>query len=210
VEIKLEKAGIVLFAKAHNPSIISPDWIKKYELIDEEPEKFLHTPEVSIFTSRSIHVVLDRNQLQVTTSKKDEESQLKVANFVKRYITNLPHYLYEWIDLNFLWTIQKDDKEEFPKVKLQIGTLNDIDISSKLFPNHELNYGSIIYAISQLYFLRLTISQRDIKTIDGYFSYHHSKEALENNKSIDIIDSFINMLQESFKIVEKIYLGKGS
>jgi len=80
MKIKLGRADIVILALAHNPSIISPQWLKENHLITEEPKQFVHTPDFSLFDSETFSLIADRQRLQVTAKKQDMDTLKSLAS----------------------------------------------------------------------------------------------------------------------------------
>jgi hypothetical protein len=59
MQLELVAASADLFAKNHNPSILSPDWIQRNHVIEEPPETFVHTQSVSGYRSATIQMTAD-------------------------------------------------------------------------------------------------------------------------------------------------------
>ncbi len=102
MEIKIERADIVIVASAHNPSIVSPQWLKGKKLIVEDPKQFVHTPDFSLFDSETFSLVVDRERLQITAKKKDSGTLKSLASVGSGYIDLLPHVPYKSVGLNFV------------------------------------------------------------------------------------------------------------
>jgi hypothetical protein len=143
MEIKLRRADIVIIASAHNPGIVSPQWLKEKKLIVEDPKQFVHTPDFSLFDSETFSLVVDRERLQITTKKKDSGTLKSLASVGSGYIDILPHVPYKSVGLNFVWLAESNEGEVLPKIKISIGSINNL---SSTLTDHELNYGCIIYA----------------------------------------------------------------
>jgi hypothetical protein len=141
--IKLERADIVIVASAHNPSIVSPQWLKEKKLIVEGPKQFVHTPDFSLFDSETFSLVEDRERLQITAKKQDRETLKSLASVGSGYINLLPQVPYKSLGLNFMWLAESNEGEVLPKIKVSIGFINNL---ASILTDHELNYGCISYA----------------------------------------------------------------
>jgi len=205
MKIRLGRADIVILADAHNPSIVSPMWLKEKELIVEEPKQFIHTPDFSLFESESFLLVVDRQRLQITAKKQDPDSLEKLANVGKKYIELLPHIPYRALGLNFVWFAEMDEDGYLPKINVIIDSINDL---SSILPEHEIDYGCIIYASKKPYLLKLTINPQGGNAIVFNFNYHHEVKGLEIDVIANYIDTLLSLYRYSEKIVEKICSGR--
>lgn len=206
MKIKLGRADVVILADAHNPSIVSPQWLKEKNLIIEEPKQFVHTPDFSLFDSETFSLIVDRQRLQITVKKQNTDALEALANIGKGYIKLLPHIPYRALGLNFVWLAEANEKEHLPKINIIIDSINDV---SSILPDHELNYGCIIYASKEPYLLRLTIEPQAKSTLVYNFNYHHEVRGLDINVVIKYVDNFMNLYKDSQKVVEKIYFRRG-
>ena len=137
----LKNVNTVIIASSHNPSILSPEWLKKYKLIEETLKTFAHTPDFSLFESESFQIIIDRQRLQITAKKKDKSSLMSLAKITKQYIKLLPHIPYKSLGINFVWEIQnKKDKVFDIKTTINKKKFNPV------FKDHKIDIGSIIYA----------------------------------------------------------------
>lgn len=198
--IKLKRADIVILASSHNPSIISPQWLKDNSLITEDPINFMHTLDFSLFESESFLLVVDRQRLQITAKKQDEESLRTLADFCSKYIKLLAHIPYQAFGLNFIWSIE-NGKEGRPKIEIRIDKSN----FAPVFEGHEVNYGGIIYARKEPYLLKLVIEPEGENALMNNFNYHHELKGVSVEDMIAIIDSFLTRYNDSLRIVKSLY-----
>ncbi len=197
MEIRLERADMVILASAHNPSIISPQWLKENHLITEEPKQFVHTPDFSLFDSDSLSLIADRLRLQITAKKHDDVTLKSLVGIGKGYIELLPHIPYRALGINFVWLIEG---EHLPKININIGSTANI---SSILTEHELNYGCVIYARREPYLLKLTIEPRGESTLTYNFNYHHEVTGLDADIIIEYVNNFMNLFKYSQEVLEK-------
>ena len=203
MEIKLGRADVVIVASAHNPSIVSPQWLKEKKLIAEDPKQFVHTPDFSLFDSGTFSLVVDRERLQITAKKQDRGTLKTLASIGSGYINLLPHVPYRSLGLNFMWLAESNEGGVLPKIGISIGFINNL---SSILIDHELNYGGIIYARKDPYLLKLTIEPRGKNTLVYNFNYNHSLEGLNKDKILEHIGNFMSLHENSKEIVEKTCL----
>lgn len=202
MKIKLGRADIVILASAHNPSIISPQWVKENHLIAEEPKQFVHTPDFSLFDSELLSLIADRQRLQITAKKHDVDTLKSLVGIGKGYIELLPHIPYKALGVNFVWLTEG---EHLPKINISIGSTANL---SSILTEHELNYGCIIYAQREPYLLKLTIEPQGESTLTYNFNYHHGVTGLDADIIIKYVDNFMNLFKYSQEVVEKFAGGK--
>ena len=201
MEAKLRRADVVILASAHNPSIMAPQWLKDKSLIVEEPTQFVHTPDFSLFESKSFLLVVDNQRMQITVKKQDDRSVESLANVASNYVKLLPHIPYKALGLNFVWSIEVDDGEELPKIELNI---NKSDLMS-VFEGHEIECGGIIYARKEPYMLKVVIELRGEDVIVHNFNYNHELEGMSVEDIVKLINNFLTMKEDSSSIVKGLY-----
>ena len=201
MEAELRRADIVIMASAHNPSIISPQWLKDKSLIAEESDHFVHTPDFSLFDSESFSLIVDHQRLQITVKKQDKNSLESLANIASNYIELLPHIPYKALGLNFVWTIEVDNGEKLPKIGLNI---NKSDLMP-VFEGHEIGYGGIIYARKEPYMLKLVIEPQGETTIVHNFNYNHELAGMSVKDIVKLINNFLVINKNSSSIVKGLY-----
>ena len=196
--IILKKANIVIIAKAHNPSIISPEWLKVKNIIVEEPREFIHTPEFSLFDSETFILTVDRVRLQIQTKIFELEFLKSLAKIVIDYICLLPHIPYESLGFNFIWRIENDAKISIPDIRVKFNAIDDI---SNIFSSNDVKYGCIIHAEKEDYLLRLTIVPKENDYITYNFNYHHNIKELDSDKNKEYLNNFVKLNENSKNII---------
>jgi len=132
---KFIRANVVIIAEAHNPSILSPDWLKRNEVITEDPNQFILTPDFAVFESKSFNLMVDRQRWQLNTKRVNPSSIESLSTIATKYFDLLPHIPYLKLGMNFDWLIEEDENGSPPKITPMIGSLTDL---SSIFPNHNL------------------------------------------------------------------------
>lgn len=202
MEIRPRLADIVIVASAHNPSIMSPEWLKENSLITEEPKHFVHTPDFSVFESDSFSLVVDRQRLQITAKKQDKISLNSLAKAAVGYIKLLHHIPYISMGLNFVWSCVVGEDEKLPKIGLSVNA-NDI---KPLFKAYEVSYGGIIYAKKEPYRLKLVIEQQGNNSFVQNFNYHYELTGMAAEDIAGLIGDFLSRYEDSAAIVKELCL----
>lgn len=88
---KVTQANVVVLATNHNPGILSPDFMKNYKLVTEEPTNFVHTPMATVleYKNFSFAVLPDRYAASLTGSITPESLQ-NLVRIVSQYFKILP------------------------------------------------------------------------------------------------------------------------
>lgn len=202
MEIKLSHIDIVILAEAHNPSIISPEWLKNYKLISEVQKNFIYTPAFSMFESESFVLIVDQNRWQLTTKKLTEENIIKsFPDIAKKYVEILPHIPYKALGFNFIWKVQFEEKEKLSNIQLQLDSTNLQSIMS----DHDITYGGIIYAKKISYLLRILIERQDNLSFTWNYNYNYEIKGLEAEKINVFLREFIDRYNHSQQILSKSY-----
>ena len=148
MEITLQNVNIVLLADAHNPSILSPQWIREKLDVKEKYKEFVNTPQFSLFDAEKFVLIVDSQRLQLTI-KKNEENEISQNNLeylytiAAKYVKTLPHIPYNALGLNFIFTTRASTEEENPEISTNIKfVINTNEIERK---HKNVRYGSIIY-----------------------------------------------------------------
>ena len=149
MNIILKRADIVILASNHNPSIISPEWLKENELILETPLYSIQTPDFSFYDSQTYSLIIDRQRLQITLKKQDIKSLLKLSNIEARYVELSPFIPYNSLGINFVWIAEFDANESIPKIHISINSAVNLET---IFKDHDLNFGYLIFASKNLIF----------------------------------------------------------
>jgi len=188
---------MVLLAEAHNPSILSPDWLKRNKVITENPNQFVLTPDFAVFDSKSFNLVVDRQRLQLNAKKATPVTLNELVTIITKYLTLLPHIPFLRLGLNFEWVVEEDEKNPPPEINLTIGSTKDFQA---IFPQHDLCYGSIIYAKKEAYRLQLTIEPTDENALIYKFNFDYNVKDI----AIDKIKEFVENYPELYKFASTI------
>ncbi|MBN1330475.1 MAG: hypothetical protein JXA54_13455 [Candidatus Heimdallarchaeota archaeon] len=200
MELKLIRASIVILAEAHNPSIISPDWIAKNSLIPESPITFIHTPDLSGFDSKSFNLVVDRQRLQLTAKKTNAKITETLTTIIAKYFELLPHIPYLRLGINFDWIIEEDNSN-LPQIKTTIGKVKDY---SNIFPDHDLCFGSVIHAKKDPYNLRLSIEPTEIDSLTFRFNYEYKIQNIQIDKILELLNNTPQLYNFSNDVVKDL------
>lgn len=204
MEIKLVKSSIVILASSHNPSIITPQWLKKQKIINEKPINFVNTNEFTFINYKDFSITVDLRRVMLSAIKYNIET-IELLEFIgKKYINLLPHNPYEALGLNFGWQVKSFGTREV-KINIQINTINNISSTLK---GHEINYGCIIYARKTPYLLKLTIDPTSENIYFNNFNYHHKIKDIDIDIVIKYINNFRNLYIHSQKFIKDMYLKK--
>jgi len=201
MEIKLNRADVVILASAHNPSILSPQWLKEKGLIAEKPENFINTPDFSLFESQAFSLIVDRQRFQINTKKQDRSTIESLKRIGAGYLRLLPHIPYLAIGLNLVWILENSKEEELPKINVEIGRAGNL---SGILSDHKLSYGCIINAIRSPYVLKLNIEPQEKNISIFSFNYHHETRGIGIEELIGYIENLTNLYESSYKIVNDI------
>ncbi len=203
---KFTLASIVLLAEAHNPSILSPDWLKKNKVITENPKQFALTPDFALFDSKSYNLIVDRQRLQLSAKKPSLQSVKSITQIITKYLEILPHIPYLRLGLNFEWLVEESETTAPPEISLSLGSIIDI---SPLIPDHEICYGSIIYAKESDYKMRISIAPPNEDAVTYKFNFDYTIKDRPVEKVIEFVTSYIEKYKFAFNIVKKTIEIKG-
>jgi hypothetical protein len=201
--IDLKGANIVLLA-SHNPSILTPDWIRNRKVITESPVQSFYNPTFSLFESEHFLLTVDPLRLQLSLKSLDRVDYLKnIPEALKIYVDNFKGISYKAIGLNFIW------EYSFEKTKrVELSTRVYISDSYKdlidVFEGDRKSLGSIVYVESTPYKLRVMIEPFNESTLKFDFNYHYDVLEYETEKITIYLDGFEAKLKESESLVEKI------
>ncbi len=166
--MKCLRADLVVLANSHNPSILSPDWLRKHCDFDEEPAQFVHTPDFSMFDSSEVQIILDQARMQIVCKRFDPDLLDTISAIARRYVENLPHIPYVAIGINFIWQCKG----------LEVGK-SDISVSfwGKPVPtslhDYETFCGGIVYGKHEDHRMKLTVEVPSSKEISFNFNFHY-------------------------------------
>lgn len=105
MEVLLKNTNIVILASNHNPSIVSKEWLTQRKIIEEEVNKFTHTPIFSLVETTNFTFVVDPDRLQISVKNITPENVESLPRIVERHINQLPETPYTAIGLNYIFHI---------------------------------------------------------------------------------------------------------
>jgi hypothetical protein len=184
--VELVGANIVILAKAHNPSILSPDWLARYCEVSEAADKFVHTPDFSLFDSPSFQIVMDQARMQTIAKKLDKSSLEATSLLVRKYVETLPHIPYVSIGLNYVWRWQ-GPAEDRPKIWILI----DSNPLPDQLDEYRLECGGILYGYTDGHRMKTQIEVISENRISFNFNLHFEVEKLANEDLRAIMASFV-------------------
>jgi len=197
---KLIRASVVILAEAHNPSILSPDWLKEKKIISENPSNFVHTPDFAVFESKTFSLIVDRQRLQLTAKKTSPKVLGALISIISRYFELLPHIPYLRLGLNFDWLVEEDERSTPPEIQLTVGSTTDF---SDIFPDHKLCFGSIIVAEKNPYKLRLNIEPAEENALNYKFNFDYNIKDVSEDKRKEYIANIPKLYNLASSVVAK-------
>ncbi len=200
--LQLRKASIVILAQAHNPSIISPDWVQKALLIKESPSNFIHTPPFSLFDSASFLLTVDMERLELVSKVLDEEHISACGQTASAYFHMLPRIPYRSLGLNFVWVYSPEPSgKPLPRVKLVIDKLN----LNQVFNSRSIKYGGTIRVESKPCILTVQINYEGDQTI--VFNYNFNYVTKTARKAANVTKSLLTLKSRSQELTELMLAG---
>jgi hypothetical protein len=197
-------ADIVILASAHNPSILSPDWLKEKGLIRGEPDNFIYTPDLSVCESGDFSLVVDRQRMQIASKKFDSAALNMIKTVAINYINLLPNIPYNGLGMNFVWIMKADASETLLNISIKI---NKLDNFTGIFKGHELSYGCIINAKKDPYLLTLIVKPQEDKSVVLNFNYHHNIKGVDEKRIVEYVENFVELSRYSQNIIDDIMKG---
>ncbi len=201
MESKLRRADIIVIAAGHNPSIVSPQWLRENSLINEPPSHFVHTPDFSVFESESFSLTVDHQRLQIVAKKQSESSIGSLAAVAGKYVSLLKHIPYRALGLNLVWSVEIGSNATLPDIVLR---LNNGD-PTLAFPGHKVAFGGIIYAQKESYILKVTIERQGENSLVHNFNYHHEIASVPNEGIVGLTNSLAERFKDSAAIIHTLY-----
>lgn len=101
---------IVIFAKNHNPTIISKEWLTDKEIIKEKVNNFAHTPVFSVIQTEDYDLIVDPERLYLTGKKANDKNIKRLIEITKKYSGTLPEIPYKGLELRYVYEIESDEK----------------------------------------------------------------------------------------------------
>ncbi len=199
--IKLVRADIVVLASAHNPSIMSPEWLRNKGLLAEKPINFIHTPDFSLFESDSYTITLDRQRLQIVahSAEQDQSTVRSIARIAGGYIALLPEIPYTALGLNFSWSMASDDEIKAPGIELRLNPDRDW---RDILEEQDLAYGGVIYARKDPYRLTITITPENESNLIYKFNFHYDITGTDAEKILSYLAEFPKLYLHSHKVIK--------
>ena len=201
--ISLVKANIIILATVHNPSILSPDWLKKNGMIDEKPIDYVNSLGFSMVELKSQIFNLDQHRFLIDSKVFDEKTLRSLKLISSKYVSLLPHIPYNSLGQNFVWRFEPDNGNNIPKIGININTVDDLQT---LFQNDSLAFGTIMKINYDSYILNFKIEPTDAPHFEVHFNYHYNLEKRTNENIIQILNDHENHFNLSKNIAENICL----
>lgn len=200
--LTLRKASVVILAQAHNPTIVSPDWVQKVLLVKEPPSNFVHTPPFSLFDSASLLLTVDAMRLELVSKALDEEHVSTCGQVAGSYFRALPHIPYRSLGLNYIWEYSPEsDGKPLPRVKLIIDDLN----LGRVFNGRSIKYSGTVRAVFKPYVLTVKIDYEDERTL--VFNYNFSYAIESARKAANAAKAVLRLKNRSRELSEAILAG---
>lgn len=201
-------SAVVVVAKAHNPSILHPAFLKAQKIVSEQWEllgQSLSTPAISIVKySNGISFVAENTRLVI---REDSQSLTHVVQeLATKYVESLPHVHYTAVGINFDGFIECEAPDQWLRNRfLKDGPGNDeqlkpTDLSLKF-----------VYPIDNG-ILNLTCDSGIVRSKDGETlcvllaaNYHIPVSEVSVNHAVNAIASYQNRLAHFTKTTDTIF-----
>jgi hypothetical protein len=119
METRLIQVSSVVVGRAHNPSILNPDFLNLNGIVPKEWEvaDTLTTPQLAVVRYvNGISVTVEHNKLQVVDLGDSPAPQnSRVSTITSKYVETLPHVTYVAVGNNFQSLVPVQDPGEFLK-----------------------------------------------------------------------------------------------
>ena len=198
---KLRKVTIVILARSHNPSIVSPDWVRTALMIDEAPIEFIHTPPFSMFDSASFRLTVDFDRWELICKALDEEHMSCCSQTAKAYIRSFPHVKYNSFGMNYIWAYcPSDSGQHVPEVKLLIDGLDPRGI----FDGRSIKYGGTVEVDFGDHILRLRIDYENDRAITLNYNFSYDMKGCTVEERTKTLDSFLSLRTDSERLTKSL------
>lgn len=202
--LKLRSANIVITAEAHNPSIISPDWVSRNLSLTEQPSEFVHTSAFSLFDSASFRLTVDPRRWELIVKVLDERHVLACAQAAQRYVTKLKHIPYKGVGLNYSWAYSpKLGSKRLPQVRLMLDELDPKEV----FKGRGIRYSGTIVVPSREYITRVTMDYQGQRVITFDYNFHHEVKDWSVGKIGQAINHFPSLMSRSKELTKSMVAG---
>ena len=205
--LQLRKVSVVILAQSHNPTIISPDWVRSKLSINEKEQNFVHTPPFSLFDSASFLLTVDPDRWELVSKTLDHAHLLLCGQAAGAYFQTLPHIPYKKLGLNYIWAYSPSLKgEHLPRVSLKI---DEVD-PNEIFGTKSLRCGGTVEADFKDYILKLTIQYENDKTLVFNYNFSHDIQTWNTRRRVSAANTFLPLKARSEEITSLILAGKGT
>lgn len=118
MSIQIITESIVVRATQHNPSILSPLFLKVEKIVPDEwtpVNGYFSTPPLSVVKySNGVEFLVDNQVLQISRNVGVNDSpECDISNFALHYIRVLPHTPYSAVGINFEGLVRCNTPEQF-------------------------------------------------------------------------------------------------
>lgn len=204
--LKLHRASVVILAQSHNPSIISPDWVRSTLSINEKQDNFLHTPPFSLFDSASFLLTVDTDRWELVSKILDDAHILLCGQVAGAYFRTLSHIPYKRLGMNYIWAYSPSLKgENLPQVSLKI---NELD-PKEILGGKSVRYGGTVEVDFKSYILKLTMHYEGDKTVIFNYNFSHDIQSWSTRKRVGATNTFLSLKARSQEMTKSILAGKG-
>lgn len=194
----LVRGDIVILAASHNPSIVSPEWVRQHLINDVDPSQFVHTTEFSLWDSPVAQITVDRARFQAVTKDTAPEGLDRLERIAAAYADVLKHVPFKAVGLNWLLV--------GPKPTIDI-TINARRVEKQLM-GYEVSLGATIIGQATLHRVKLVI-EPDTDGSSASFNLNAHFDLKESGEALAAIEQFRPMTASLFEIVRTL-LGEES
>jgi hypothetical protein len=204
--LQLHRVSVVILAQSHNPSIISPDWVRSTLLIDEKEQNFIHTPPFSLFDSASFLLTVDADRWELVPKVLDDAHILLCGRVAGAYFRTLSHIPYKKLGLNYIWAYSPSLKgEHLPQISLKINGINP----NEIFRAKSVRYGGTVEMDFKDYILKLTMNYRVDKTLEFNYNFSHDIQNWSTQKRVGVANRLLSLKARSQEMTNMILARKG-
>ena len=150
----LRSVSVVVIAQSHNPSILTPDFLRSEEIVPSEWEvaEAVSLPPVSFVRFQNgIQWVLDDSRLNVTENCSSSFQDLyEIHQSVSKYLSRLPHVPYRDLGLNWSVSIELANPDKWlTRQFLKPGPWDqDILHPIRMIPKFILTYDDVVLNVA--------------------------------------------------------------
>lgn len=199
MNINFAGGTIVLVSSAHNPAIITPQWIHDNLSISEKPIQHITSPAFSGFESKSFSIFGDPDRIQFISKNMKKEGLKALKDVVIRFINVMGHIPYTALGLNFRWHVEPKENEKITQIELTFDKENKTEFLRK---EHDLRFGGTIYATKDPYVLRANIDPKGDILIYN-FNFHFDINKVKIETFVKCIENYLDLYKLSFDIVDQ-------